>query len=310
MSYPAATLRLIRELRRHRPDVMLWNYVEVPFLDAFAMAVARQAGVKFVFIAHEIEPWERSGWRRWIHRWIVETASIVVAHGRTNAEALRNAWSLPEDRVMQSEHGDYREWVNATADQLGARRELGLPEDAPIALFFGTLRISKGLRTLIDAWPRVRRQVPNALLLIWDGHTVVRDSALLQGLPDGITLHIGSSSPAAANDYYAAADVVAIPYDEVSTSGVMRYAYSAARPVVATSIGEFADHVTDGTTGRLVPPGDSEATASALIDMLSDRARAFEMGSQARTYALQAFSWDVIGARLLMELRSTVAGRR
>ena len=101
---------------------------------------------------------------------------------------------------------------------------------------------------------------------------------MLQGLPDGITLHIGSSSPAAANDYYAAADVVAIPYDEVSTSGVMRYAYSAARPVVATSIGEFADHVMDGKTGRLVPPGDSEATASALIDVLSDRARALEMG--------------------------------
>ena len=310
MSYPVATLRLIRELTRHRPDVMLWNYIEVPSLDTFAMAVARQAGVKLVFIAHEIEPWERSGWRRRIHRWAVEAASIVVAHGRTNAEALRNAWSLPEDHVMQSEHGDYREWVDVAADQLEARRELGLPEDAPIALFFGTLRMSKGLRTLIDAWPGVRRHVPNAELLISGRPYRGTDPAVLQGLPDGITLHIGSSSPATANHYYAAADVVAIPYDKVSTSGVMRYAYSAARPVIATSIGELADHVMDGKTGRLVPPGDTEATASALIDVLSDRARASEMGSQARAYALQEFSWDVIGARLLRELRSSVVGRR
>jgi hypothetical protein len=85
MSYAAAALRLIRELRRHRPDVMLWNDIEVPFLEAFAMAIARQTGVKIVFIAHKIEPWERSAWRRWIHRWAVESTSIVGgprAHGR------------------------------------------------------------------------------------------------------------------------------------------------------------------------------------------------------------------------------------
>ena len=43
---------------------------------------------------------------------------------------------------------------------------LGLPDDRPIALFFGTIRPSKGLEVLLEAWALVGRKLPEALDLV------------------------------------------------------------------------------------------------------------------------------------------------
>lgn len=302
-AYPLATRRLLRQIRRDVPDWILWNYIEQPALDRFAIRTVKRRGVHVAFIAHETEPWESSTSRRATYRWLIEEAAdAVVVHGSANARALQGAWNIADERVIVSEHGDYRAWVDASADQGAARGRLGLPADPPMALFFGTLRMSKGLRALLEAWPEVRRTVPQAELVIAGRPYRGTDSAVLGQSQAGVTMRIGEISSADAADYYAASDVVAIPYDRVSTSGVLRYAYSAGRPVVATDIGELHDHVQEGTTGRLVPPGDQARLASAVADMLRDRDGSSAMGKKALAYCQATFDWHRIGAQLLQAL--------
>ena len=131
---------------------------------------------------------------------------------------------------------------------------------------------------------------------------------MLGPAPEGVRVRVGEFSTEEAKDYYAACDVVTIPYDRVSTSGVLRFAYTAARPVVASNVGELRVHVQDGHTGWLVQPSDHEATATALIAALSDRERARELGLAGQAYATRTFDWDVIGGRLLDQLGALERG--
>jgi glycosyltransferase involved in cell wall biosynthesis len=90
-----------------------------------------------------------------------------------------------------------------------------------------------------------------------------------------------------------------LPYLEASQSGVVPVAYAFGKPVVATRVGGLPDVVEHGQTGLLVPPGDSQSLARAVIDLLTDDARRRDMGARARRFAETELSWSRIGQRTL-----------
>src|SRR5207237_215403 len=69
-------------------------------------------------------------------------------------------------------------------------------------------------------------------------------------------------------------------------------AMERARPVIAASIGGLEDLVRDGETGLLVPAGEAEPLAEAMLALASDPARAAAMGRDARRRALERFPED------------------
>ena len=66
-------------------------------------------------------------------------------------------------------------------------------------------------------------------------------------------------------------------------------AMAARRPVVATRIAGIPELVEDGTSGRIVPPGDAAAFAAAVCAILADPARAADMGAAGRQRVLAEF---------------------
>lgn len=165
------------------------------------------------------------------------------------------------------------------ADKAAARRELGLA-DAPTVVCVGRLAAQKGQDLLLELWPQVRRQVPHAeLVIVGDGPD--RES-LRDKVSEGVTL-VGSSD--AVDRYYAAADVVALPSRWESTSLVAAEAMAAARPVVAFAVDGVSALL--GDTGKVIPAGDGQQFAAALIEVLSDPAAATASGLAARERAEQ-----------------------
>ncbi|HEY7545199.1 MAG TPA: glycosyltransferase, partial [Blastocatellia bacterium] len=88
----------------------------------------------------------------------------------------------------------------------------------------------------------------------------------------------------------AAADVFVLSSDREGLPIAALEAMAARRPVVATSVGDLPLVVRDGETGRLVPASDEKAMAEALIELLSDTARARLMGERARLMVAEGFS--------------------
>jgi glycosyltransferase involved in cell wall biosynthesis len=75
-------------------------------------------------------------------------------------------------------------------------------------------------------------------------------------------------------------------------------AFASATPVVASDIEGYAQVADHGETGILVPPGDSRALATAVLDLLGDEERRQALGAAART-AAEPYSWDRIAAQLV-----------
>src|SRR5207245_2959465 len=69
----------------------------------------------------------------------------------------------------------------------------------------------------------------------------------------------------------AALDLLVLPSTRSeATSQVIPQALAVGTPVVATVVGGIPEIVKDGVTGRLVPPGEPDALARAIVEMISD----------------------------------------
>jgi glycosyltransferase involved in cell wall biosynthesis len=145
-----------------------------------------------------------------------------------------------------------------------------IPENSPIVGVVARLEAEKGHRTLIDAWPVVLESHPDAWLLIV-GEGSERNSLEAQvgalGISDRVVFTGRREDVPAVT---AALDVSVLPsYREAQGLSVLE-AMALSRPVVASNVGGIPEMVEDGVSGLLVPPGDCEALAAAIVRLLSD----------------------------------------
>ncbi len=167
-------------------------------------------------------------------------------------------------------------------DGASLRRDLGVPDGAPLVVSVGRLHPQKGFGTLLEAMQIVRRRLPEArAVVVGDGPLRPRleSDARRLGLED-VVLFTGSVPNSA--DHLAAAGVVAIPSTWESGPLVLLEALHLGRPVVATPVGVAPDYLVDGESGRVVPVGDAAALADALTDLLADPEGAAALGEAGR----------------------------
>ena len=90
--------------------------------------------------------------------------------------------------------------------------------------------------------------------------------------------------------FFAACDLVVLPYEDATQSGVIQVAYSFDRPVLATRVGGLPDVVIDGETGYLTEPMRPDLIAEAIKDFFgNDRAGTFAAGIERERYR---YSWE------------------
>ncbi|WP_438023931.1 glycosyltransferase [Sorangium sp. So ce233] len=87
-------------------------------------------------------------------------------------------------------------------------------------------------------------------------------------------------------------DVFALIAEPAGCPNASLEAMAEGLPVVATAVGGMAEQVDDGVTGRLVPPGDAEAFAGALVELANDPARRARMGAAGWERARERFSLE------------------
>ena len=92
-------------------------------------------------------------------------------------------------------------------------------------------------------------------------------------------------------DFYASADVCAVPSFHESFGLAALEAMACGTPVVAADVGALSSIVLDGETGRLVGSHEPRAFAAALEELLHDPEGLSRMGEAAREWA-SGFTWD------------------
>ena len=146
-----------------------------------------------------------------------------------------------------------------------ARAALGA--QGRVILFFGYVRAYKGLMDLLEAL----RVAPADS---WDRLYVVGEFYEPRALYEAAIRHPALAAKTTVVDryvaneevatYFAAADVVVLPYRSATGSGIAQVAFGAGIPVIATRAGGLEDVVEDGVSGLLVPPSNPGALAQAI----------------------------------------------
>jgi glycosyltransferase involved in cell wall biosynthesis len=185
-------------------------------------------------------------------------------------------------------------------DRAAARRQLDLDVNAPVVLFVGNLEPRKQVDVLLRATTVVRQRRPDVVLLIvGSGDSAGADDQTqrLQQLTRelGLTANVrfvGRVGDRRLLDYYAAADVFALPSSSEAQGIVALEAMACGLPVVATAVGGLLGTISDGQTGWLVPSGDATAMAERLLYVLENAATREDVGAAARGAVERDFSWQ------------------
>ncbi len=171
------------------------------------------------------------------------------------------------------------------------RTQLGIPPDAPLIGWVGRPVGFKRVPLLVEAFALVRREHPNAhLLLVGDFSLrpdVYRQVAQL-GL-EKVVHFAGRVDHADLPAYYRLCDVYVHSSIYEGLGKVMIEAAASGRPVVATRTAGAAEIVVDGETGLICNTEDAADMAAKISALLADPARAQAMGRAARAYVLQKF---------------------
>jgi glycosyltransferase involved in cell wall biosynthesis len=161
--------------------------------------------------------------------------------------------------------------------------------DVPRLLCVGRLIPIKGHIVLLRAFAAARGDLPSLQLdLAGRGplEPALRALAKELGIEDAIRF-LGYVAPVQRAIEDAAA--VVVPSMGEGFGMVALEAMERARPVIATEIGGLGELVEDGVTGYLVPTGEAEPLADAIVRLVSDLPRAAEMGLAGRRRALEQF---------------------
>jgi beta-1,4-mannosyltransferase len=295
---------LLRVALRHRRRILHihWMYaLKLPGKSKLAprlsyvssivfLRVAKLLRYRIVWTVHNVLPHQKiTSDDVAVRRRLARAASAVIVHSPSAVAALGAAGVTVHDATVIP-HPAFLDHYPVTSDRLESRQALRIPADATVCLFFGRVEPYKNVPALIDAFRAVSASNPSAYLLIAGAckdpqlraeiegavHPLERATAVLRRLGDG-----------EVSSYFLAADVVACPFLETTTSGSALLALSFGVPIVAPRVGALADLPPD--VGFFYDPPDG--FEHALTRALASSGEIVAAAGQARAYA-STMTWE------------------
>lgn len=278
----AAFITLLRLMRRGRYDIVHTHTTKAGILGRLA---ARAAGVSA--IVHTPHGHAFQGYLGGIGSQALMrleqalariTDRIVCLTSAEMADHLRaGVGHRPQYAVIHS--GVDLARINAArAQPQDGRREHGLPESRVLIGCVARLVPVKGVATLMRALPEIAKQIPEAfVVLVGDGpqREDLQREAFRLGVQNRLAfLGLRNDVP----DLLPLFDLVVMPSLNEGMGKVAVEAMAAGRPIVASRIVGINDVIEDGRTGLLVPPGDAQALAYAVVAVLRNPRLAEMMG--------------------------------
>lgn len=255
-----------------------------------AAQAARQAGVpRTVFTAHGLNGVE--SWLERLHgRLAARRTDEIIAVSEPLRRHMADALGLAEGRVRVIPNGVSVERFAGGAPQPGLRESLGIPPDATVVGNVARFHPVKNHALLVDAFARLRRQRPDAfLLLVGDGPSrpAVEARIASLGLESRVRITGLVRDPA---PLFPVMDLFVLSSHTEGTSISLLEAMASGVPVIATAVGGNPALLADGRCGSLTPPGDTDSLAGAMLRVLTDRGLRERLVREARRRVADHYS--------------------
>jgi glycosyltransferase involved in cell wall biosynthesis len=291
---PFSWIKTFRYIKKLKPELVVYKYWMPFFAPCYGTIVLLTrlfTRSKSVYIGDNIVPHEQipvvdyllTKWALWkVDFFIVQSETVQKDLLKFKSTANYKLVPHPVFEIFQE---------NYTIESARARLKIGL--DEKVILFFGYIRAYKGLNYLIDALPAVLKQQPVKLIIageFYDNEEKYRQQIKGLELEQDIILKADYIPNEDVGLYYAAADVVVLPYISATQSGIIQIAYNYNKPVITTNVGGLPEVIEEGQTGFIVPAQDTQALADSIIHFFKVKSE-INFTANIQKYK-QRFSWE------------------
>lgn len=303
---PFNIIRTANYIKKKKPDMVIIQWWHPYFAPCYFLLAKFMGKQNLTFVCHNVFPHERFPLDKKLTRLTLKNGKHFIVHAKEEEAELRQIMPNPDCRVTP--HPSYNAFCFEHMTKAQAREKLGLSMDEKVLLFFGFVRPYKGLKYLIAAMPKIKEQLGNVKLLIVGEFGSAEDKeryenqikelaetnkGTVKELETSIVIYDGYMPDREVEKYFAACDMVVLPYESATQSGIVQIAYGFGKPVTVTNVGGLPDVVSDGRTGYVVPPQDEKALAEAVVRYFAeDKEAEFTGNIAAEAYR---FSWERMG---------------
>jgi glycosyltransferase involved in cell wall biosynthesis len=271
---PVTLSRLCRLIRRKRVDVINTHLTTASLLGAMA---GRMTGVPVIAHVHAADS-----------KTFFQFAHYLVAVAKGVEQHLTDQ-GVPAAKIHLLYYGVDLERYAHPLPVAEAKARLGLPAETRTIGIVGSLIDRKGHRFLLQALKQIEPQTgPVHAIFAGEGmlEENLREMAASFGMSERVHF-LGFRRDVI--EVVSALDVFALPSLKEGLSIAVMEAMALRRPVIATAIAGMPEVVRDGETGLLIPPGDVDALAQALLRLLNDPSFAERLANDGRHFLEQHF---------------------
>lgn len=243
------------------------NHIEIVhthhrFPEYIVNRIKMECGISTITTAHSIT----KGYKK-----ISFHSDLIIAVSQAVKNHLRAKYKIPENRIVQLYNPVSIEEPNWSCKT--AKEKLSIQENKKVILFIGTISHGKGFDILIEAFRKVSSKLNNCVLLVagkWKdyGREAFISTSNIKTL----------DSQSEVSPLYAAADLVVLPSRNDSFPYTMLEAGLYSKPFIGSNVDGIGEFITDGVDGLLFKVNSAENLAEKIIYILSNPAKASEMG--------------------------------
>lgn len=285
-------IRLVRLLRKEKIEIVHTHSSKAGILGRTAACLARTP-----IVLHTIHGWpfhdQQPALLRWLYirleRWAARrTTHLVAVSESTRQKGLQNKIGRPEQYTVIYPGSDLQAFSPGTPlDRARVRAAFGFAPDAPLVGMVACLKPQKAPEDFVRAAALVAKHHPDVrFLLVGDGErrSAVEAEIRRLGLEQRVVLAGWRQDvPQLMRGF----DLLALTSLWEGLPCVLAQAMSSRVPVVATAVDGTQDAIQDSKTGRLVPPGDPQAMADSLVELLRQPEQAAALQQAAWPLAAQ-----------------------
>lgn len=295
--YPIDIVRFVRLLVRDSPDLLLFqSYLKYPLIETFLILLLKHfLSLKICLTIHDVQPHYPKPWSKLTHKLYFSSFDKLIVHSQRTMEALKGMGVKVPAVVIP--HGVYDIFnMNGLTKEMARSCLPKLDETHFVILFFGHIETRKGIFAFLEAAEILKRERKTLFIVAGPNDLSSTENVTLQSYKglDNTIIHDHRIHFEDVQTYFSAADVIALPYLEGTTSGVLKLAIAFGKPVVVTDVGDIGETMVTG--GGIIINADEEKLGERLAESVIRLKEHYDDYERKARDEMEKFSWQKIGS--------------
>ena len=255
---------------------------------------------KVVLTVHDVSSFASSSESSIINNLIYKFTDLILTHNEFSKSEIIKGNANLSSCIYIVPHGNYTPFINIQDDKEKSRKQLGIPIDKKVLLFFGMIKKVKGLEVLLKSLKDVIKENPDILLVIagkpWENDFRIYQKIIEENnLSDYCLLHTKFIPHEDVEHYYCAADLVVLPYKKIYQSGVLVMTLSYGKPALVSDLSPLKEVVTDMETAFLFETENPTSLSKKLNLIFSDSEKLESVRRNGERLIKTKYDWAEIG---------------